>query len=851
MSRPAYLLLLALLTTPALALPIPPPALLARYAPEPGPEPKYPAYFGPDDRAAAQINSGQYRRALFTLAPIAPADASYARAAVLRSRAHVALGELDLALQALDITPPTAASTQDIELQRAKTHLAAGRPDTALTVIQALLTAHPDNLPARQLLGDLHERRGDPASAIAAYSHFTAPTPPGRDYLALWRADPNDDLFTRPESTLAIATALHRHATLTGRYADNLALHTDILAMFVRVYDVIDRGNIDARLAAAEYLLSHDDNEQAVAELKAALESNPRHPLALELLARMQLQRFDFDTADSLLARLRLLAPNSSRLRLLEARSLLQQRRPDDARPLLDAVLTADPTNLQALGLLAATHALRLEEPQLQATLARAATVAPGSALAWFELAEQLAAMRQYPRAESAYLKAIELSPWWSQPLNSLGLLYTQSGDDTRARMTLERARTLDPFNLRATNYLRLLDKLDALNTLESPHFIVRFSETTDPILGQMILEYMESVRPEITTLFAHTPPSKTRIEVFPTHAEFSVRTTGQPWIPTVGASTGDVIALVAPRNDPKTLGTYNWAQVLRHEYAHTVSLSLTLNRIPHYLTEGLAVYSERAPLRWEWVPLLYMAITQDKLFDLDQLTWGFVRPRRPFDRTLAYAQSFLFCQYFIETYGRPKMLDLLNRFRDGQSEAQAYLATTGLTRQALHAAFTAHAKALVVTWGYDKISTETYTHLREQAEQAIADRRLPDALDLWLRIAALRPLDPLPHQRLAGLYLAPELLDRPKAAEHLKALHAVELKDNRYARRLARLYLDDNNPAEALRFARDAIYINFTDTAAHQLLLEAARKLPDPELVTLQQQRLERLSRPATNPAP
>src|SRR5205814_8505784 len=150
---------------------------------------------------------------------------------------------------------------------------------------------------------------------------------------------------------------------------------------------------------------------------------------------------------------------------------------------------------------------------------------------------------------------------------------------------------------------------------------------------------------------FHHTPAVKTFIEVFPTHDAFSVRTTGSPWIGTVGASTGRVIALCAPRGGENTLGTYNWAQVLRHEFTHTVTLSMTDNRIAHWMTEGLAVYEERVPLRWEWVPMLYDAVKKKKLFTMDNLTWGFVRPKKPSDRQLAYAQSYWICQYIEETF--------------------------------------------------------------------------------------------------------------------------------------------------------------------------------------------------------
>ena len=52
-------------------------------------------------------------------------------------------------------------------------------------------------------------------------------------------------------------------------------------------------------------------------------------------------------------------------------------------------------------------------------------------------------------------------APWWTAAHNGLGLLYTQSGDEEKAKLTLEQARKLDPFNFATTNYMRLLDDMD------------------------------------------------------------------------------------------------------------------------------------------------------------------------------------------------------------------------------------------------------------------------------------------------------------------------------------------------------------------------------------------------------
>jgi hypothetical protein len=204
------------------------------------------------------------------------------------------------------------------------------------------------------------------------------------------------------------------------------------------------------------------------------------------------------------------------------------------------------------------------------------------------------------------------------------------------------------------------------------------YDKDVDPVIPEYFSEYLESIHSAVAGEYRAEPPHKTMIEVFPSHDAFSVRTTGSPWIGTVGASTGRVIALVSPRKGEMTMGPFNWSQVLRHEYTHTVTLAATDNRIPHWMTEGLAVYQEHAPLRWEWVPMLYRAVTKEELFTLDNLTWGFVRPRKPTDRQLAYAESFWICSYIEGKYGHNAILKMLEMFKNGAAQSEVFPSVTG-----------------------------------------------------------------------------------------------------------------------------------------------------------------------------
>jgi tetratricopeptide (TPR) repeat protein len=445
--------------------------------------------------------------------------------------------------------------------------------------------------------------------------------------------------------------------------------------------------------------------------------------------------------------------------------------------------------------------------------------------------------MRQYPRSIAKYKIAIERAPWWTDARNGLGLLYTQSGDEDDAKATLDAAHAWDPYNLRTTNYLRLLDDLSGFARKETAHFVVMYDAKIDPIIPEYFSDYLESIHAQVAKQYQAEPPVKTYIEVFPTHDAFSVRTTGSPWIGTVGASTGRVIAMVSPRKGEATMGPFNWAQVLRHEYTHTVTLAATDNRIPHWMTEGLAVYEEHSPLKWEWIPMLYAAVNNNGLFTMENLTWGFVRPRKPTDRSLAYAQSYWICKYIEETFGHDAILKMLAAFKNGSSEKAAFENVLGKSLSQFQTDFFAWTARQVEGWGYDKETSEKYTKLREKGESQIKASQYAEALTTWQEIARLRPVDALPHARLAGLYLTKQINQPEKAIEELKILHAVELKDNRYAKQIARVYRDIRKLDDAKTYAMQSVYIDPYDLDAHKLALEVAELASDQPTVDREKQ--------------
>ena len=186
---------------------------------------------------------------------------------------------------------------------------------------------------------------------------------------------------------------------------------------------------------------------------------------------------------------------------------------------------------------------------------------------------------------------------------------------------------------------------------------------------------------------------------------------------------------------------------------------------------------------------MLYNAVKKNELFTLEDLTWAFVRPKKKHHRTLAYAQSFWVCQYIEETYGHDAVLKMLDEFRAGGRQEDVFPKITGKGVTEFTQEFLVWTQKQVASWGYDPETTKKYNALKASAEAMTKARQYDQAVKAWQEIVAIRPVDALPHQRLAGLYLA--LKKFPEAIKHLDALHQVEIKDNRYAKRIARLYRD------------------------------------------------------------
>lgn len=492
--------------------------------------------------------------------------------------------------------------------------------------------------------------------------------------------------------------ALAIGARLAGRPAGD---YQQMMRLLARARQDLDRLYWPAAMSEAELLLDKDNRKEARDAAIEVLGMNPSCARAWAILGQQGVDSFDFGTAESVASRMdvmvRRLTDDPGAVNpmgaLILARAALRQNDPDLAGEHVDRVLSMHPEMRDAVALRCAVAALRYDYEELDRALAAFDGLSPGSPLALYEAGRVLSEHRQYGPAAAYLGAALERQPNWAAPVIELGLLEMQSGRDTRALTALRRATELDPFHVRARNSLTLIEELLTYETVRSENFIVRYKPGVDGVMARDMLEPLEWNHAIVAEAFQHEPSQPTVIELMPDHEWFAVRITGMPGVHTIAAATGPVIAMEAPKIGKRHNGVYDWVRVVRHEYAHTVTLSRTNNRIPHWFTEAAAVHMELAPRDYETWRLLINALTANELFDLRAINVAFVRPKKPTDRSLAYAQGHWMYEFTVERWSDSAPIELMDRYALGVPEDAAMQEVLGMSVEAFHAAFLDWAK--------------------------------------------------------------------------------------------------------------------------------------------------------------
>lgn len=664
-----------------------------------------------------------------------------------------------------------------------------------------------------------------------------------------------------------------RCALILSRWqAPGSPTHQEMLTLLAKARDELDRTSWKASLVEAQLLYEKDKYSDAAKVLDGVLTLNPRCADAYWLFGLICVDTFDFARGERLAARLDALSEPSPSIHAACLRSYIRQRQNEGeaAAAQLERALVAYPDSRLLLGYQAASVATQFDFEGVDARLAAFDDLARGSPQAAFLVGRAMSGSRQYAQAATYLNKAVAMAPHWAEPVVELGLCEFQAGRNDAALVALEKAVTLDPLNNRAANSLTLLRELATYVSVESDHFIVRCKPGIDEVVAREMLDPLEKIFERVTGSgkggIDHRPAGKTVVELYPNHRWFGVRITGMPALHTIAAATGPVIAMEAPRDGAGHMGAFDWRRVVQHEYTHTVTLSRTMNRLPHWFTEAGAVYLEDSPRDYSTVQLLTRAFETDTLFDLDTINLMFVRPRRQTDRSQAYAQGHMMYEFMIERFGERTPLDLMDLYARGVREAAAFKQVLGIERSEFLPQFKEWMRARLQQWGMTP--TDAHPSIKTLLERdgsggegAASDNGpTPQQLDTWLaqmpaspfileqvligklkasggdatdemlpmlrQYAAARPVDPLPHKLMASFLLANGR--GAEAIEHLEYLDAREQTSPGYAAELAKRYAAAGDMRLALAKASRATQIAPYDASYREMAAGIAIRAKD-----------------------
>jgi tetratricopeptide (TPR) repeat protein len=193
----------------------------------------------------------------------------------------------------------------------------------------------------------------------------------------------------------------------------------------------------------------------------------------------------------------------------------------------------------------------------------------------------------------------------------------------------------------------------------------------------------------------------KTIVEIFPDQKDFAIRTFGLPGgAGYLGVCFGRVITANSPASRPGSPS--NWEAILWHEFCHVVTLTMTKNKMPRWLSEGISVHEERQA-RGSWgeqmKPRYRAMILGADLTPVSQLSGAFLKPKTPIHLGFAYYESSLAVEWLIQRWGLEKMKQLLADLARG-TEINAALAAHFAPIEQLDADFAQHIQTLAKNTG-------------------------------------------------------------------------------------------------------------------------------------------------------
>ena len=703
-----------------------------------------------------------------------------------------------------------------------------GRVSEAENAFKRALAEHAsDSLTAALNLAVLHYERGETDAAMKEFDRFI-------------------DVYNRGSQLTARDIAA---VAVACRYlgANNPQLFKDALTAFDRSI-ALDGEDQETQTALGELFLEKYNGDDAQKTFAEVLSANPWHPRALLGAARQR----DFDNesgADSLLERALTVNPNFVDGHIFKAQMAIDREDYTTARREIDRALATNPASSRALAVMAAVYRNQGDSAKYTETVKRALSLNPRDAELYNTIADLTAKVRRYREAANLAKQGLALDSKSWRGWGLLGMNQLRLGQITDGKQSLEKAFAGDPYDVWIKNTLDLLDTFKNYDETKSPHFLFMIEKSESALLSTYLSDLAEQAWTTFSKRYGYTPAPPVRIEVYRSHADFSVRTVGLAGLGALGVSFGTTLAFDSPA--ARDAGPFNWGSTVWHELAHTFTLGLTEHRVPRWLSEGLSVYEEHhARPGWGFGPTpgFLLAFKDGRLVPVSRMNDGFMHPAYPEQVQFSYYQASLVCELIARDYGEDALRRMLEGYKAGLGTDEVFARVLKTDVKSFDKKFDTYlrerfAKTLA---GIKQLKLEdapapseivaraaaepTNVLLQLAAGQTLAKAgRADEAIAAFERAKALFPDYGGPQNAyvgLAAIYKARG--DTKRAAQELSTMASLSETDYASSVELADLLIATGDKAGAAAALERAMFINPYDRTQHERLAELYKGVGD-----------------------
>ncbi|MBL9202779.1 MAG: tetratricopeptide repeat protein [Opitutaceae bacterium] len=474
---------------------------------------------------------------------------------------------------------------------------------------------------------------------------------------------------------------------------------------------------------------SGGDRSVAVAALQAALKLNERHVPTLLQFASHHIDSESYEEAEKLLAQIIEINPVQADAWAYRAVIAHLKNNPDGEKLAREKALSPWPRN-----------------PRVD-----------------YLIGEKLSAKYRFAEGADYQRRAREFDPAYLPATAQLASDLLRLGEEKEGWMLAQAVHDRDEYDVEAYNLVTLQDTMKKYAAMQDDDFVIRMAAPEVAVYGPRVLALLRRAKESLVTKYGAELAKPTYVEIFADQRDFAVRTFG---LPDVAGFLGVCFGRVVTANSPATASSpTNWESVLWHEFCHVVTLQMTKNKMPRWLSEGISVHEEREanPASGMRIDARYREmILGPDLVPVSRLSAAFLAPKTPRHLQFAYLQSSLVVEFLIGRFGLEKIRAILGELRNG-TEINTAIARHTVEMEEFEKEFAAYAREraeklapgmdwtkpeaeLLVPGAEDKLAEwgkahpDNYWLLRQQAIRAMEKQKWAEARKPLERLLELYP---------------------------------------------------------------------------------------------------------------